>query len=142
MPQRAQASNAVSSGWLSCASRVFKASSMVSVMLASLYRLRVRKYRTSPEEFAKENTREEEIQTVADLSQRDIDECDRADDIHRDDERIIDNSQTCHRYKERCQPDGKMIVWQAQAPQVMFCDSHDSTRCAQGRTDAQHPKQD
>lgn len=73
------------------------------------------KYRTSPKKLAKENTCEEEIQTVADLSQGDVDECDRTDEIHRDDERIIDNSQTCHRYKERCQPDGKMIVGQAQA---------------------------
>ena len=89
------------------------------------------KYRTSPEEFSKENTREEEIQTVADLSQWDVKKRDCTDDIHWDDKRIIDDSQACHRYEERCQPDGEMIVGQAQASQVVFRDSHDSACRAQ-----------
>lgn len=93
------------------------------------------KYRTPPEEFSKENTREEEIQTVANLSQGNVNERDRADDIHRNDKRIIDDSQTCHRYEERCQPDGKMIVGQAQASEIVFRDPHDSTGRAQDRAD-------
>ena len=50
-------------------------------------------YRASPEELPKEETREEEIQTVTDLPEGDIHKRERADNIHGDHERFIEHSQ-------------------------------------------------
>src|SRR5215471_12393835 len=113
MPQRAQASRAVSRGWLSCVSRVLRASSTISVMSASLHRLWVGKYSPPSKELSEEHTREEEIQAVADFAQWDIDEGNRTHHIHGNDERFIDESQSCYRYKERRQPDREVVVRQA-----------------------------
>ena len=100
------------------------------------------KYRASPKEFSEEEAREEKIQTVADLSQWNINERERGDDIHGNDKRFIQDSQACGRDKERRQPDREMIIWQAEASQIVFSDSHDSACCAQECTQDQGPGQD
>ena len=59
----------------------------------------MREYRASPEELSEEQTREEEIQAVADLPERDVNKRDRADNIHGDHKCFIEDSQTCYCYE-------------------------------------------
>src|SRR6266496_4719435 len=142
MPQRAHASSAVSSGWLSCDSRAFNASSIVSGMPTSLYRFRMWKYGASPEEFSEEDPREEEIQAVTDFPEWNINKCDRTDDVHWNNEGRVDYCQTCHCHEERCQPDSEMIVGQTQTAQILFGDSQDSACHAEERAKTQDPEQE
>ena len=72
----------------------------------------MRKYRAASKELSEERAREEEIQTVPDFAQRDINECDRRNDIHWNSHRFVQDAESGYRYKECCQPDGEMIVGQ------------------------------